>query len=66
MRADGEMAAAQSEREKQALKQELINAQHEAQSSLRNALSDHQEELDRLTNDKVSSCVVQHCDSLCL
>lgn len=59
LRADGEMAATQYERERQTLKQELINAQHEAQLSLRNALSDHQEELERLTNDKVSSCVVE-------
>lgn len=64
LRADGEMAAVQSERERQTLKQELINTQQEAQLSLRNVLSDHQEELERLTNDKVSFCVVQYrtCD----
>lgn len=58
MRADGEMAATQSERERQALKQELINARLEAQLSLHNTLSDHQAELERLSNEKVTFCVI--------
>lgn len=44
---------AQAEREKQALTQTLNAAQLEAQQSLRKAISEHQEEVERLVSEKV-------------
>lgn len=55
LRADRETVLSQSEREKDMLRDALTAAQQEAQRSLRMALSDHQEELERLTNQKVKS-----------
>lgn len=55
LRADRETVLSQSEREKDMLRDALTTAQQEAQRSLRMALSDHQEELERLTNQKVKS-----------
>lgn len=53
MRSDGENALAQAERSRQALTQELNAAQLEAQQALRNAISEHQEEVERLASEKV-------------
>lgn len=53
LRAERETVLSQSEKEKDALRDALVAAQHEAQRALRMALSDHQEELERLTNQKV-------------
>lgn len=55
LRADRETVLSQSEREKDMLRDALTAAQQEAQRSLHMALSDHQEELERLTNQKVKS-----------
>lgn len=54
VRADGEHALAQAEREKQALTQTLNAAQLEAQQALRKAIAEHQEEVERLISEKVS------------
>lgn len=53
VRSDGENALAQAEREKQALTQTLNSAQLEAQQALRKAISEHQEEVERLISEKV-------------
>lgn len=53
LRADRETILSQSEKERDALRDSLAAAQHEAQRALRAALTDHQEELERLTNQKV-------------
>ena len=53
MRADGENALAQSEREREALSQALSSNQQEFQQALRTAITDHQEEAERLTAEKV-------------
>lgn len=53
LRTERETVLSQSEKEKDALRDALAAAQHEAQRALRTALSDHQEELERLTNQKV-------------
>ena len=55
VRSDGENMSAQAEREKQALKQTLHAAQLEAQQALRKAISEHQEETERLVSEKVRS-----------
>lgn len=53
LRSDGENLLAQTEREKQALTQTLNAAQLEAQQALRKAVSEHQEEVERLVSEKV-------------
>lgn len=53
LRSDGENVLAQAEREKQALTQTLNAAQLEAQQALRKAISEHQEEVERLISEKV-------------
>lgn len=53
LRSEGENVLAQAEREKQALTQTLNAAQLEAQQSLRKAISEHQEEVERLVSEKV-------------
>lgn len=53
VRSDGENVLAQAEREKQALTQTLNTAQLEAQQALRKAISEHQEEVERLVSEKV-------------
>lgn len=53
VRSDGENVLAQAEREKQALTQTLNAAQLEAQQALRKAISEHQEEVERLVSEKV-------------
>lgn len=53
LRAERETLLSQSEKEEAALRDALAAAQHEAQRSLRTAQSDHQEELERLTHQKV-------------
>lgn len=53
LRSDGENVLAQTEREKQALSQTLNAAQLEAQQALRKAISEHQEEVERLVSEKV-------------
>ena len=53
MRSEGENALARSEREREALAQALSTTQLEAQQNLRNAISDHQEELEKLAAEKV-------------
>lgn len=53
MRVDGENALAQSEREREALSQALSSIQQESQQALRIAITDHQEEAERLTAEKV-------------
>lgn len=53
VRSDGENTLVQSEREKQALTQTLNTAQLEAQQALRKAISEHQEEVERLVSEKV-------------
>ena len=53
MRSDGDSALAQVEKEKQALTQTLNTTQLEAQQALRKAISDHQEEMERLVSEKV-------------
>lgn len=53
LRSDGEIALAQGEREKQTLTQALSAAQLEAQQALRKAVSEHQEEVERLVSEKV-------------
>lgn len=58
LRAERETLLSQSEKEKDALRDALTAAQHEAQRSLRTALSDHQEELERLSHQKVIQALV--------
>lgn len=53
LRSDGENVLAQAEREKQALTQTLNAAQLEAQQALHKAISEHQEEVERLVLEKV-------------
>lgn len=53
LRSDGENVLAQAEREKQALTQSVNAAQLEAQQALRKAISEHQEEVERLVSEKV-------------
>lgn len=53
VRSEGENVLAQAEREKQALTQTLNAAQMEAQQALRKAISEHQEEVERLVSEKV-------------
>lgn len=53
VRSDGENALVQAEREKQALSQTLNAAQLEAQQALHKAISEHQEEVERLLSEKV-------------
>ena len=53
LRADKENTSTQSEREREALLQSRASAQQEHQQALRNALSSHQEEIERLTAEKV-------------
>lgn len=53
LRSDGENVLAQAEREKQALSQTLNAAQLEAQQALRKAITEHQEEVERLVSEKV-------------
>lgn len=53
LRSDGENVLAQAEREKHALTQTLNAAQLEAQQALRKAISEHQEEVERLVSEKV-------------
>ena len=53
VRSDGDSALAQVEKEKQALTQTLNTTQLEAQQALRKAISDHQEEMERLVSEKV-------------
>lgn len=53
VRSEGENALARSEREREALAQALSITQLEAQQNLRNAISDHQEELEKLAAEKV-------------
>lgn len=53
LRSDGENMLAQAEREKQALIQTLNAAQLDAQQALRKAISEHQEEVERLVLEKV-------------
>lgn len=53
LRSDGENVLAQAEREKQALTQTLNAAQLEAQQALHKAISEHQEEVERLVSEKV-------------
>lgn len=53
MRADGENVLAQSEREREALSQALTTTQQEYQQALHTAITDHQEEAERLTAEKV-------------
>lgn len=53
LRSDGENVLAQAEREKQALTQTLNAAQLEAQQALHKAVSEHQEEVERLVSEKV-------------
>lgn len=53
LRSDGENVLAQAEREKQALTQTLNAAQLEAQQALRKAITEHQEEVERLVSEKV-------------
>lgn len=53
LRSDGEKVSAQAEREKQALTQTLNAAQLEAQQALHKAISEHQEEAERLVSEKV-------------
>ena len=60
-RSDGENALAQAEREKQALAQTLNAAQLEAQQALRKAISEHQEEVERLVSEKVRRFTVSIC-----
>jgi hypothetical protein len=57
VRSEGETALAQSERERQTLSLALSTAQREAQTALCSAMSDHQEELERLASEKVSEAV---------
>lgn len=54
-RADRETVLSQTEREKDMLRDALTAAQQEAQRSVRMALADHHEELERLTSQKVKS-----------
>lgn len=56
VRADGQLAQAQSEREKDDLAQALALGQQEAQQVLRSAQIDHQEEVERLISEKVRGC----------
>lgn len=65
VRSDGENALAQAEREKQALTQALNAAQLEAQQSLRKAISEHQEEVERLVSEKVRGFSGSVCDFKC-
>lgn len=53
IRSDGQNMLAQAEREKQTLTQTLNAAQLEAQQALRKAMSEHQEEVERLVSEKV-------------
>lgn len=53
LRSDGENVLAQAEREKQALTQTLNAAQLEAQQVLHKAISEHQDEVERLVSEKV-------------
>lgn len=53
LRSDGENVLAQAEREKQALTQTLNAAQLGAQQALHKAISEHQEEVERLVSEKV-------------
>uniref|UniRef100_A0A673XCW3 Ciliary rootlet coiled-coil, rootletin n=1 Tax=Salmo trutta TaxID=8032 RepID=A0A673XCW3_SALTR len=53
VRADGENVLAQSEREREALSQALTTTQQEYQQALHTAITDHQEEAERLTAEKV-------------
>lgn len=57
LRSDGENVLAQAEREKQALSQSLNAAQLEAQQALRKAITEHQEEVERLVSEKVGGFV---------
>ncbi|MEQ2179070.1 hypothetical protein GOODEAATRI_020816, partial [Goodea atripinnis] len=52
---DGENTLAQAEREKQTLTQALNAAQLEAQQALRKAVSEHQEDVERLISEKALS-----------
>lgn len=53
VRSDVETAAAQADRDKQALLQALNAAQLEAQQALQKTVSEHQEEMERLLLEKV-------------
>lgn len=61
MRVDGENALAQSEREREALSQALSSIQQESQQALRIAITDHQEEAERLIAEKVGGWRCSDC-----
>lgn len=60
-RSDSENALTQAEREKQTLTQSLNAAHLEAQQTLRKALSEHQEEVERLVSEKVRTSPISIC-----
>ena len=64
MRADGENVLAQSEREREALSQALTTTQQESQQALHTAITDHQEEAERLTAEKVRRAQAGLCLSV--